>query len=353
MSDNKKERDKVMRKQDDNDEEKQLDMSDDRNETRASREDIQHAAKFAVAMNDGMLLDPILTMTSLATEDADGGAQLSHDLETQKLDAADVTHQKATNSSIEAKATLVVERMTDMIVTTEGIDTAESVGSTEQSEAIEVVNEVSSASVRQFIPRQPRQEVLPGAFAIPGPEAEDRRDNITESDTENDPELVEISAEVVDDEEENRKRNEQVEKEVEEHLERDRIEQEKSTAVAEIVHDKKCSPMMKRLATLGAVLIITVIVLSTVLPQVLEPTPKSPLPGLIDLLSSVSFDDEVALQTNSTPQNYALKWLEANVDLADYNDTRKIQHYVLATLYFSTTGDNWTEKVGWMSNNDE
>jgi hypothetical protein len=68
------------------------------------------------------------------------------------------------------------------------------------------------------------------------------------------------------------------------------------------------------------------------------------------LLSSVSFDDGEALQTPSTPQNKALNWLKGNVFLDEYSDKQKIQCYFLATFYYSTNGDTWTEKASWLSN---
>ena len=81
--------------------------------------------------------------------------------------------------------------------------------------------------------------------------------------------------------------------------------------------------------------------------------PTSALPGLIELLSSVSFDNGTALQTTSTPQNDALIWLSNNTNLDTYSDKRKIQRYVLAVLYYSTNGNNWDRNSGWLSNEDE
>jgi len=202
----------------------------------------------------------------------------------------------------------------------------------------------------EFVPRPPVSTQLPGAFAEPGPGSFGGGgdiESVIESD--DDPELFEVSAEIVDTEEENRKRQEQVEKEVQKKLEQERAEREKNTAVAEIVTGMWCSPRVRRFSILGIVLVVVIVavVLGIVLPQ------QSPLPGLMELLSSVSLDSGAALQTQSTPQNDALNWLAGNANLKSYSDKMKIQRYVLATLYYSTNGEGWENKTGWLSQNDE
>ena len=104
------------------------------------------------------------------------------------------------------------------------------------------------------------------------------------------------------------------------------------------------------------------VLLGTVLPKVLKPEPKeTPTPSppqeipqeLESLLSSVSFDNGTALQTPSTPQNDALIWLANNTNLDSYSDARKIQRYVLATLYYSTNGAQWVDNSDWLTDLDE
>ena len=62
------------------------------------------------------------------------------------------------------------------------------------------------------------------------------------------------------------------------------------------------------------------------------------------------------LDDRSTPQFAALDWL-ANVDSASSyqmaDDIRVIQRYVLATLFFSTNGNDWTETYEWLSDDHE
>ncbi len=78
-----------------------------------------------------------------------------------------------------------------------------------------------------------------------------------------------------------------------------------------------------------------------------------PLQELENLLIPVSFDNGEALRTPSSPQNMALNWLASNVDLDSYSNARKIQRYVLATLFYSTNGTSWDKKDEWMSNSNE
>jgi hypothetical protein len=84
-----------------------------------------------------------------------------------------------------------------------------------------------------------------------------------------------------------------------------------------------------------------------------KPTLAPQVMVLMQLLSSKSFDGGAALRTPSTPQNKALNWLAENAALSSYSDQKKIQRYVLATLYYSTNGDNWVNKFGWLSDSDE
>jgi hypothetical protein len=88
---------------------------------------------------------------------------------------------------------------------------------------------------------------------------------------------------------------------------------------------------------------------------VFKPPPSRPLPpqDLVDLLSSASLDGGAALLTPSTPQNDALYWLADNANLDSYSNVKKIQRFVLATLYYSTRGYLWQNNTGWLSDADE
>lgn len=62
---------------------------------------------------------------------------------------------------------------------------------------------------------------------------------------------------------------------------------------------------------------------------------------------------ESSLQDPTSPQSKALSWLANNTNLEEYNDIRLTQRFVLATLYYSTNGDRWTNNDGWLSDADE
>jgi hypothetical protein len=219
----------------------------------------------------------------------------------------------------------------------------------------------SSAGVRAQI--QPRQ-TEPGAVRVPGLDGENADDdeisvsNTTESRTSRVDPNNPLPAVLVDEDEENQRIQEKIDREVAAVRERELAEQEGEIPEAEILIEKNhCSTRVKILSGIAMVLLASVaIVLGTVLPRLLEPKETSdtaPTPEDIALLSSVSFDNGTALQTPSTPQNDALIWLANNTNLDSYSEEKKIQRYVLAVLYYSTNGDRWFDNSGWLSNGDE
>ena len=118
-------------------------------------------------------------------------------------------------------------------------------------------------------PRAPRP-IQPGAVSVRGPGMDasvyDDDDFMTTSSVQQPVQEEAVSAEVIDPEEENRKVQERVEREVQETLERERIAREMNIPFAEFVVDRKCSPRVRRLFILGALLAIAAIVLGIVLP---------------------------------------------------------------------------------------
>lgn len=216
-----------------------------------------------------------------------------------------------------------------------------------------------------FRPRDPESTTQPGAVAVRGPDADENENedvvSITSSLIEQKAQDEAVRAEVVDTEKESRQRREQIEREVQQGLERELAERERNAPIAEVVSYQRCSPRVRHLSILGgALVIVAAIVLGVVLPRVLdsESTPPSPTPSevrqdLTDLLASMSFDDGTALTTPLTPQNLALNWLANNTHLDTYSDQKKGHRYAMATLYYSTNGDQWTRSDGWLTDNDE
>ena len=74
---------------------------------------------------------------------------------------------------------------------------------------------------------------------------------------------------------------------------------------------------------------------------------------LFDFVALSSLDGGAALSDPSSPQYKALRWLSNNTNLDEYSDIQKIQRYVLAVVYYSTNGDGWQQKDGWLTNENE
>jgi hypothetical protein len=115
------------------------------------------------------------------------------------------------------------------------------------------------------------------------------------------------------------------------------------------------------LLTLTAIVLGLALTRDNQVPEKFAPTmPPTPEPtsvalgSLSEFLSEhASFDKGAAIVNQSTPQYQAAKWLSNNMNIDNYTDKQKIQRYVLAILYFSTNGDNWTANTGWMNDDDE
>jgi hypothetical protein len=84
-----------------------------------------------------------------------------------------------------------------------------------------------------------------------------------------------------------------------------------------------------------------------------EPSPPVALPHLLPFLKSISPDGGVALSDMNTPQFRAATWLAGNTDLANMSNRTKIQRYALATLYYSTGGDQWFTNYKWLTDSNE
>ena len=230
------------------------------------------------------------------------------------------------------------------------------------------------------------EEVRPGAFAVDGPDVEQggivptvTRDSTIMLDSVNTsiPVAAELSGNHIDDfdriEDQLRMHDEQLQQV---------LKDRENAPIAQVIDENggfwnRKTKWLLVVAVLISLVIIGV-VLGVVLPNddepitttgTLSPTPPSPSASpptststpttssvpqdLIDLISSVSLDGGAALQTPSTPQNEALIWLAGNLKLDEYSDEKKIQRYVLATLYYSTNGPGWDEQANWMRNEDE
>lgn len=117
-----------------------------------------------------------------------------------------------------------------------------------------------------------------------------------------------------------------------------------------------CGPGMKWIVATIISLAILGVILGLIIPIILEENETPPdeyeQEYLLYLLSLVS--PSQALVNPGTPQYSAYQWLAYNnSNLELYSDERKIQRYSLATLYYSTNGDEWENNTGWLSDRNE
>jgi hypothetical protein len=240
-------------------------------------------------------------------------------------------------------------------------------------------NTIDSIPLR---PRPPRHQTSqPGAFRVADTdggsnenEEEYSVSNTTTTTTTPPPQSDPlVLAEVVNEDEENQRIREQIDREVEER-ERERMEREGEIPEAEIVDmiekNQHCSSTGVKIWCGIAVIVLTMVTVAIILGTVLvpraimmdrasdDPPTSSPsrqevLQELESLLSLVSFDDGTALQTPLMPQNMALNWLANNTNLDTYSDAKKIQRFALATLFYSTNGTTWYVNDTWMSNHED
>ena len=97
-----------------------------------------------------------------------------------------------------------------------------------------------------------------------------------------------------------------------------------------------------------------------VIPQTPMPVPSptvkptaSPMEILRNFLVSQSPASASALSTSGTPQYQALQWLASEPNVGSYSSAKKVQRWVLATLYHSTAGSQWTSSTSWLSQINE
>jgi hypothetical protein len=91
----------------------------------------------------------------------------------------------------------------------------------------------------------------------------------------------------------------------------------------------------------------------TAAPTEVTSTSEPTLVNLQDLILSVSLDDGAALVDPLSPQSKALAWLDSNTNLESFDDFQKIQRFVLAMFYYSTNGDGWLIRDGWLMDEHE
>ena len=64
--------------------------------------------------------------------------------------------------------------------------------------------------------------------------------------------------------------------------------------------------------------------------------------------NNLHFLTSTALENPSSPQAWANTWMMEDPNLETYSEQRKLQRFSLATLYYSTRGDNWARNDLWL-----
>lgn len=236
----------------------------------------------------------------------------------------------------------------------------------------------STVASRTRRPRPPQREpTLPGAVAVVGPDPPSVINDdytLTPSTTDvvsiTDNSTVAVSAQLAPNQEHIQQEIRNRDLEIEELrrarefvtvaqavAEQEEQEEEEATGIQKLYRNSRMQCMALSAVVLVIVGIVLTIVFTTNASDVPDPTPTTPAPtppsSLVEMLSTVSMDSGEALSTPSTAQNEALNWLASNGNLESYSDEIKIQRHVLATLYYSTNGDSWTNNTGWLSDSDE
>jgi Leucine-rich repeat (LRR) protein len=84
-----------------------------------------------------------------------------------------------------------------------------------------------------------------------------------------------------------------------------------------------------------------------------DPTPSPTMSPFQILTQSVlpTFTLNSMADDLDSPQNYAMRWLEDDYQLQDvpYSNSRLVQRFALATLYYSTQGEDWRENANWLN----
>jgi hypothetical protein len=80
----------------------------------------------------------------------------------------------------------------------------------------------------------------------------------------------------------------------------------------------------------------------------------SPFEKVYDFIAKLSTHDQgMSLSDTSSPQYKAIDWLSQNIYLDDFSEQQKIQRFVMAALFYSTSGEAWEESYGWLSETSE
>jgi hypothetical protein len=109
-------------------------------------------------------------------------------------------------------------------------------------------------------------------------------------------------------------------------------------------------------ALIGVLVIAGGVTAGVVLSRDKDPSPTpQPMSSPTSYIASVlpEYSIEIAENDPTSPQARALDWLQDDPRHNEYELYRLLQRYALAVLYYSTNGDSWENRTGWLSSDNE
>ncbi|KAL3918521.1 MAG: hypothetical protein SGILL_004197, partial [Bacillariaceae sp.] len=90
------------------------------------------------------------------------------------------------------------------------------------------------------------------------------------------------------------------------------------------------------------------------LPPISDPTsPEEVERDIVETLSPYLPDGGENFDDPNSPQSQAVEWMSQDEQVYSYDGEKLATRYALATLYFSTNGDDWANNDLWLSDQDE
>jgi hypothetical protein len=120
------------------------------------------------------------------------------------------------------------------------------------------------------------------------------------------------------------------------------------------VDEEKRKQWRPRLLLAGTAMVFVFVALGVSLWLTTNKNPPAPSPSVKEFMKGLpAYSLEPAFNNTSSPQGKALAWLQDDPQYNEYDLHRLYQRYALAVLYYSTNGDSWNWKWGWLSDDNE
>lgn len=112
----------------------------------------------------------------------------------------------------------------------------------------------------------------------------------------------------------------------------------------------------RRVRWMIALLLVTmggVVGLTVGLTRSSSPSPTVYIPAIDRLQGALPGFAIESLQRQASPQSQALAWLSSESAFEHYDLQQLVQRFALATFYYATQGDRWTNNFNWLSDSHE